>query len=1614
MAETRIRGQAIGDATVNHLDLEFITTPTMNPISTSTNFVVWDSINNLVKLSNLNVLVGYFNTKYPTNLLGITATVTNINSITGILGTNAFNSTSFLPLSGGTLTGNLNINNADTIFSAINVIKGNNVNTVNTVLVTTNSITPWNSITGSGSLLRIGHLNSTGNVDANIDNLINGGGGYGNLILQQGATGFVGLGISPTEKLHVSGNGLFTGNITSSPATLSNQVVIKSQLDEKLNSVGGTLFFNINGLVLNSNQTLTVSANGLQVTLSNIASYKQFEVNMVGAKLLINGVERIISVRNSTSLVTVSQAYPSSMFSQVYDFTKLVIYCKSYESLSNGTSAFYTGLQAGGAPAASLFINNQGGYVNTQYGYQIGTAAFYSNGCNNQSTAVHVWSNSNSNYSATKDLGLRRNSAGILEIFNGITTDGTITNRRDLLVRNVNASTLGINESPSIYGSVLHIKGHITNGTQNTVMVTNNGFIQGALGVGTGSTIRIGHGVNTGNTYGSIDNLIDGGNTYGNLILQRGGGFVGLGIDIPTQKLHVSGNGLFTGNVTTSPATLSNHVVIKSQLDTVISSIVTPTLQQVLYTDNTTTYPIIINEINENTGLTIGLIGDSNGIIISTNSSTIYGNPISILDEFSNSLFTVTHSGQVTATNFIGPLIGNASTATTATNLSGLTASITNLNSVTGILGTNAFNSTSFLPLAGGSLTGTLYSNDTISVSSDGVGHDPYGKIGIARPAHATNKYAYYGLTKAATIGWSIGIGIDGVNDFIIGQGATTVDKIITTTSLSLSTSGILTVNGLNLINETASTLSYFDSAKNVKSLSTTTYPSLTEISYVKGVTSSIQNQLNGKNNTLNGTGLVRMSGTTISYDNVAYLPLSGGTLTGALYGTSFYCSNFYGALNGNATTATNLTGLTATITNLNSVTGILGTNAFNSISYYPNSNPNGYTSNTGTLTGTGATNTLTKFTGANSIGISSITDTGTLVTISNPLTTGITTTPYINVGDVSGNGFRMNYPTGTFSQPWTALPATQNGSLQVAGANGGMLFRSLTNSNNGGLIFQSFIGTSGAVTTSPIKFQAFKSNGTTGIVDLSATDIAVQYTNLTSPLTTMLGNGNWGFGNISPSEKVHVTGFVLATGYKIPNGSGTEYLMADGSKTTSVASSTNLSITTTGTSLIVNSDTGTDATIPLASSTQAGIISNSSQDILGTKKLWSNDITGTFDTRAIELREAAKIGETNPTQTSSVYAPSITFHWAQNNQRQIALLANGDLVIRTDGGTGSKIWTAGNLTNLNQLTNGPGYITSSGTTDFSKNLTYNNSSLLTLTHGNFGGLLQDSTNGPEVNAWSNRIKMLHDNSSGYFTELAQNFTGTEGLWHRRASASTTPTSWKRVLDSSNFNTYSPTLTGTGASGTWNITSASATNLTGLTATIANLNLVTTANVGIWNGKQNALNGTGLVRMSGTTLSYDNIAYAPIASPSFNGVPTAPTALSGSSNTQIATTAFVTDIINTTDTSNVKLTGSQTILGIKTFSNNAIFSGTITANGGFFNSDERLKDIISRDGDLINFNWKDKRDTKTHIGYIAQEVQKTYPDAVQEDSNGMLSVNYIEVLVAKIQNLENRIKQLEN
>lgn len=94
-------------------------------------------------------------------------------------------------------------------------------------------------------------------------------------------------------------------------------------------------------------------------------------------------------------------------------------------------------------------------------------------------------------------------------------------------------------------------------------------------------------------------------------------------------------------------------------------------------------------------------------------------------------------------------------------------------------------------------------------------------------------------------------------------------------------------------------------------------------------------------------------------------------------------------------------------------------------------------------------------------------------------------------------------------------------------------------------------------------------------------------------------------------------------------------------------------------------------------------------------------------------------------------------------------------------------------------------------------------------------------------------------------------------------------------------------------------------------------------------------------------------------------------------------------------------------------SSNASFYSSVTASGFFQSSDRRLKYIHKRDGDVAYYTWKDGRDDKMHIGWIAQEVRKQFPDQVQKNEDGYLSVSYIEILVAKNRDLEKKLEALE-
>ena len=110
--------------------------------------------------------------------------------------------------------------------------------------------------------------------------------------------------------------------------------------------------------------------------------------------------------------------------------------------------------------------------------------------------------------------------------------------------------------------------------------------------------------------------------------------------------------------------------------------------------------------------------------------------------------------------------------------------------------------------------------------------------------------------------------------------------------------------------------------------------------------------------------------------------------------------------------------------------------------------------------------------------------------------------------------------------------------------------------------------------------------------------------------------------------------------------------------------------------------------------------------------------------------------------------------------------------------------------------------------------------------------------------------------------------------------------------------------------------------------------------------------------------------------------------------------------------------GITPIAALNATSGNFQTTGNMAASAFFQFSDIRLKTVIPHQHVSIEniapitYLWKDpKKRASPQVGYSAQEVQKVMPYAVSVDDDGMMSVNYIQVLVAKVAELELKLKK---
>ena len=201
--------------------------------------------------------------------------------------------------------------------------------------------------------------------------------------------------------------------------------------------------------------------------------------------------------------------------------------------------------------------------------------------------------------------------------------------------------------------------------------------------------------------------------------------------------------------------------------------------------------------------------------------------------------------------------------------------------------------------------------NQDIDIDGFGLNAKHFKVNGTAGAGHIGLKHQSANISASAS---ESSIGADSVGDPVWKNDGGAIDKLElqsnktgTVTGNEASTSKYLTVKGVYdwavalfapkasptftgtittpdivVSGATINTIAHFDGTKNIESLPLATYPSLTELSYVKGVTSAIQTQINAKlsgsgltNNFLpkyNGTALVNSNIGENAYGNSVYI----------------------------------------------------------------------------------------------------------------------------------------------------------------------------------------------------------------------------------------------------------------------------------------------------------------------------------------------------------------------------------------------------------------------------------------------------------------------------------------------------------------------------------------------------------------------------------------------------------------------------------------------------------------------------------------------------------------------------------------------------------------------
>ena len=411
----------------------------------------------------------------------------------------------------------------------------------------------------------------------------------------------------------------------------------------------------------------------------------------------------------------------------------------------------------------------------------------------------------------------------------------------------------------------------------------------------------------------------------------------------------------------------------------------------------------------------------------------------------------------------------------------------------------------------------------------------------------------------------------------------------------------------------------------------------------------------------------------------------------------------------------------------------------------------------------------------------------------------------------------------------------------------------------------------------------------------------------------------------------------------------------------------------------------------------------------------------------------------------------------------------SGAVDVYTDGnfycgidynGSNNLVWHQGNLTNLNQLSNGPGYVTSSGTVlginyqgfgTGSINVSYGYSAVLRNENGNGGNL----TYAP----------ILHLAASDTMWQIQGDFYNSSTLrW--RAGYAGSWYAWRDILHTGNYGSYVVPISGGTMSGNLKITPVSESWGEGLSFVMPN---ASTWGGLRWRRERGGYDGNWAIGYTALDSSDDLVFIANNGGAQVNDILRLTKAGNISTIGSFTANKKITVSNSTLDSHFLAAGGApsyrladsvsgpsyQGLLGMATYYGHfvsmcnpgdtvvlGITSGgrvfiTSGANGAYMsynatsftsNSDIRLKNITGGIDNAIDkikslraikYTWKSDDTNKVNIGLVAQEVQAVLPELVDvgNDSMGTLGVRYSEmipVVVKGIQEQQNKIEELTN